>query len=201
MDSSKPQSGRTPDEYCKDIALTVQRILAFKRLDEFLKEPQWPHVSSTTITRIRFLDGLKPQIEENCSLADLTRHAPNSAESDIFIVGDISPEVIAFLGERFDVDPQFFLDHIGKSRWYCLGDIEKHLPALKSAKAESQFLRFRFISPRELILKEPIQVVGGRIEPDPASTGVSRVGGPLNPTERDGARFFLLVLTRQSVAV
>lgn len=201
MGSSKPRSGRTPDEYCKDIALTAQRIPAFKRLDEFLKQPQRPHVSSTTMTRVRFLDGLKPQIEQNCSLADLTHHAPNSAESDIFIVEDINPEVIAFLGGRFDVDPQFFLDHIDNSRWYCLGDIEEHLPALKSAKVESQFLRFRFIGPRELILKEPIRVVGDRIKPDPASTRVSRAGGALNPTERDGVRFLPLVLTRQSVAV
>jgi hypothetical protein len=97
------------------IALTAQRIPAFKRLDEFLKQPQRPHVSSTIITRVRFLDGLKPQIEQNCSLADLTHHAPNSAESDIFIVEDINPKVIAFLGGRFDVDPQFFLDHIDNS--------------------------------------------------------------------------------------
>ena len=107
-------------------------------------------------------------------------------ESDIFIVEDINPEVIAFLGGRFDLDLQFFLDHIDNSRWYCLGDIEKHLPALKSAKVESQFLRFQFVSPRESILKELIQVVGDRIELDLASTRVPRVGGAFDPTERGG---------------
>lgn len=114
---------------------------------------------------------------------------------------DINPEVIAFLGGRFDLDPQFFLDHIDNSRWYCLGDIEKHLPALTSAKVKSQFLRFRFVSPRELVLKALIQVVGDRIEPDPASTRAPQVAGALNLTERGGVRFFPFALTRQSVAV
>lgn len=44
-------------------------------------------------------------------------------------------------------------------------------------------------------------MIGDRIEPDPASTRVPRAGGALNPTERDGVRFFPLALTRQSVAV
>jgi hypothetical protein len=44
-------------------------------------------------------------------------------------------------------------------------------------------------------------VVGDRIKPDPASTRVSRGGGALNPTERDGVQFFPLVVTRQFVAV
>ena len=114
---------------------------------------------------------------------------------------DINPEVIAFLGGRFDMDPQFFLDHIANSRWYCLGDIEQHLLALNLAKVESQFLRFRFISPRELVLKKLIQVVGDRIEPDPASTRVPQVVGALNLTEQGGVRFSPFALTRQSVAV
>lgn len=47
MTNSKGLSHRTPGEYRGDIALIAQRIRLFKRLDEFLKQPKQPDVSST----------------------------------------------------------------------------------------------------------------------------------------------------------
>lgn len=119
-------------------------------------------------------------------------------ESQLFIVQDLSPHALKIFGGHWNVDPQFFLDYlyvvtreaasdrrqIIPTPWYRLGDIENHLPLLRSTDADMEHVTIRCIGPREyrpLNPKSPTPRVPDRFEPDLQSTYVERLGGGHNP--------------------
>ncbi|OCK75732.1 hypothetical protein K432DRAFT_429215 [Lepidopterella palustris CBS 459.81] len=192
----------TPTQYREEVAKKAAHIPAFQLLDDFLNQPLRPAgASPTKITIVHFHDDRQPDFQRDVDQEKLQNHIQESTSTRLFIVENVGPDTIARLGGHFAVEPQFFLDHLDNANWFRSGDIEKHLPPLKSVQLASRFIRFRFISPRELLLNVPGSLASDRIESDFLSTRVPRVAGGFNPTERLGAVFAPIALPRRYISV
>ncbi|KAF2681117.1 hypothetical protein K458DRAFT_86478 [Lentithecium fluviatile CBS 122367] len=201
---------QSPSQYRQELAALANRIPAFEELRVFLETSQKLDASPATISRIRFNDNSATEFTDIAE-ANLSKCLRPTQSSDLFVIENVSAHVIELLGSQFDVEFDFWLEHVSNSNWFRLGDIEKHLPALKSVRLDSRHTRHRFIGPRELLLKTPVQFVKDRIEPEAGSARVPRVAGALNPLERlpnrshkdiwAKERFPPLALTRQHVSM
>src|ERR1700722_16490647 len=58
----------------------------------------------------------------------------------LFVVENVCPRAIALLGGRFDIDTQFFADHVNNLSWYRIDNVSKRIPALPSSEKGTRFL-------------------------------------------------------------
>ncbi|KAH0339896.1 NAD dependent epimerase/dehydratase family protein, partial [Aureobasidium melanogenum] len=77
----------------------------------------------------------------------------NDGESDtvtfrLFVVEDLSREVIELLGSNFDIPPAFFREHVVDYAWYNVRDPWFDPPNFDTAIREQGWLQFRFVTAR-----------------------------------------------------
>jgi hypothetical protein len=127
----------------------------------------------------------------------------------LFVVENACPRTIALLGGHFDIDPQFFVDHISNIPWYRIVDVRERVTALPSARKLQDFLRLSFIEVRSVSCSKS-QRVGGPVAlddnksfvlPDESGTRVLRTAGTMNPRDKEGRSFPSLIWTRQVIVV
>jgi hypothetical protein len=138
----------------------------------------------------------------------------------LFLIENVCPETIALLGGHFDIDPQFFADHIDNTSWYRIVDVADHIPALPSSKKIHDFLQLRHIETR-VFADSPtfkslfdgssqatdVKVAASSsyerttLTPDITTTRLPRKAGRIIPRSRKGAHFEPLLCTRQVVTV
>jgi hypothetical protein len=199
-----------PDQYRQELVELARKIPAYEELIKFLKSSQNLDASPASISIVRFSETSTPDFA-SVHEDELPKHLGSSQTSNLFIIENVSANVVELLGSRYGVGHDFWLDHIANSNWFRLGDIEKHLPALVSVRLESRHVRHRFIGPRELLLRALKYPVNDRILPEKGSTRVPRIAGALNPLERIPDRlravnpvhehYPSLALTRQHVSM
>jgi hypothetical protein len=145
----------------------------------------------------------------------------------LFIVENVCAETIVLLGEYFDINPQFFVDHLNNEPWYRIVNVAKRIPALPSSQKLHDFLHLRYIETRTLseihhefhrphvedLEKEAELRTGGGKDletdsesrsfmwPDEMTTRIPRKAGKLNPRTRKGEVFDSLLCSRQAVTV
>jgi hypothetical protein len=142
----------------------------------------------------------------------------------LFIVENVCAQTISLLGERFDIDPQFFADHLNNEPWYRIASVADRIPALPSTQKLHDFLQMRYIEPRQLSnyqysfhddlpfveQKENVDAADDEsvasdaksfIEPDETTTRIPRKAGKLTPRVRKGREFGPLICTRQVITV
>ncbi|KAH8821331.1 hypothetical protein F5884DRAFT_716358 [Xylogone sp. PMI_703] len=78
----------------------------------------------------------------------------DSRQLMLFIVEDLSREVIEILGSHFDIDPSFFREHIVDYAWYNIRDRWINHPALNVVTRRQRWLQLRFVRPRYFKTKE-----------------------------------------------
>jgi len=66
----------------------------------------------------------------------------------LFIVEDLSRDVIEALGSTYDIDPLFFRSHINDYLWYNTQDPWAELGELPSISQSRRFWNFRYMRPR-----------------------------------------------------
>lgn len=201
---------KSPIQYRQELVDLASKIPAYKELNTFLEKSHILDASPAKISLIRFSETSSPDFEDFTE-DDLPKYLESFQSSALFIIENVSTNVVELLGSQFGVEFEFWLDHVSNSNWFRLGEIEKHLPALKSVQLESRHIRHRFISPRELLLNIPGQFVDDRIEPKVGSARVPRIAGALNPSKRVQQQlhinvrskecFLPLALTRQHVSI
>jgi hypothetical protein len=81
--------------------------------------------------------GLKEKLDK------LTHEADKEPPLRLFVVEDLSREVIETLGARFDVDPLFFREHIEDYVWYNTRDPWAAPPSLTSSTKQRSWFRLR----------------------------------------------------------
>jgi len=74
--------------------------------------------------------------------------APENPKSNLFIVEDLSREVIEAFGSGLDVDPRFFRGHICDYLWYNIRDPWIELAELEYLAQPRTFCNIRFTQPR-----------------------------------------------------
>ncbi|KAH7402101.1 cora-like Mg2+ transporter protein-domain-containing protein [Phaeosphaeria sp. MPI-PUGE-AT-0046c] len=111
---------------------------------------QTRRINKTMVTYIEYLSAVasKPQtIDSPTALKELLRPAPAGQNNDpslqLFIVEDLSRQVIETLGSRFDIDPMFFRDHVDDYVWHNVRDPWAQPPSLLSSMKHRQWFRLR----------------------------------------------------------
>jgi hypothetical protein len=146
---------------------------------------------------------------------------------NIFLVENICPATIALLGGFFDINPQFFADHVKNGDWFKDQDLMDHIPALPSSQKWHDFLQVRFIqtlavakpspstlelnrTPTTFEMDKGIEGRGGDtaqnpsqdyLEPDETIIRLPRKAGKMIPRARDDRNLELLLCTKQSITV
>jgi hypothetical protein len=77
------------------------------------------------------------------TLAALSHEEPGEPPLRLFIVEDLSQQVIESLGSRFDIDPNFFRDQIDDYVWYNTRDAWATAPSLASTMKQRNWFRMR----------------------------------------------------------
>jgi hypothetical protein len=105
--------------------------------------------SKTNIAVLDFSPDNDTETYEVTSLKELQEalHTPLpvSSTTRLFIVEDLSSNVIEALGSAFDIDPQFFRAHICDYMWYNLRDPWIELKDLKMVANERNFINVRYM--------------------------------------------------------
>lgn len=76
---------------------------------------------------------------------------PALNRSRLFIVEDISPDVVELLGSHLDVDPAFFVSHIWALNWYSSHPTPSTVPHRDSMRYEQSFVQFRYMEARTVL--------------------------------------------------
>jgi hypothetical protein len=139
------------------------------------------------------VEGSHGLLEQLPSLDDTT------LSSQLIVVENICPDTLAYLGGAYDIDPQFFAEHINVLPWYRIDkNMPERLPSLPSTKKAEDFLTLRYVETREL---SALDNAGSILQPDPFRTRIKHTAGKLTPLSRQGEEFPLLAFTRQTVSV
>lgn len=141
-----------------------------------------------------------------CDLSErLPFLAENFSSSQLIIVENICPETLALLGGFYDIDIQFFAEHIGTSvvSWYKMYEIvPERLPALPSTRNAEDFLSLRYVSTRQLYEKDNASIrEGSIIWPDMEKTRVGSSAGRLKPISAPKKTFPPMAFTRLGFSV
>ena len=146
---------------------------------------------------------IKPVKEQN-----LDEELKKDEGSQLYVVQDLSPRTLAILGPRWNIDPQFFLDYLDlvpreastdnkrkvkPTPWYRLGDIDYHLPPLRSTHSDMEHVVIRYIGPIEYRHEDENVAppyVPDRLNSDVRSAYVERVGGGHNPIYAESTTFW-----------
>ena len=131
----------------------------------------------------------------------------------IFLVENVCPETIALLGGFFDINPQFFADHVKNGDWFKDSDLMDQLPALPSSQKWHDFLQVRFVQSLT-VSKKPASIyvpeTGADLAQDPSLdylvpdesiTRLPRKAGKLTPLARTDDNLEFLLCTKQSITV
>jgi len=97
----------------------------------------------THVHRVNFSD-----IRELSKALDRPDNKHNEANTRLFIVEDLSRDVIEALGARFDIDPLFFRGHISDYMWYNTRDPWVELPDLDIISRKRSYLHARYVQTR-----------------------------------------------------
>jgi hypothetical protein len=129
--------------------------------------------------------------------------ANTTTSSQLIIVENICPKTLALLGGAYDIDPQFFAEHVNVLPWYRMDDkLPERLPSLPSTKKAEDFLLLRYVETRELSPVDNASIHAGSVlKPDSLKTRVKHTAGKLKPVPRQEQEFPLLAFTRQTVSV
>lgn len=230
------QVQKNPSQYHTLVHCLGQSSPSYKDLENFISNKE--HISKlrTKITTV----AIYPNFSASPSLdfrdfegpGELAHELQSIKQSDgicrLFIVEDICPETVVLFGEHFNIDPQFFVDHIKNEPWYRIVNVAKRIPPLPSSQKLHEFLHLRWIDTRTLSEFQPAfrsthiediaKEIGSRTRgekelgtesdarsfmwPDEMTTRIPRKAGKLNPrTRKAGETFDSLLCTRQAATV
>src|SRR6266480_2461776 len=82
-------------------------------------------------------------------------HSPDHLR--LFVIEDLSREVIEEFGSRYDTDPSFWRYHISDFRWYNSTDPWVELDELPHISRERNFWTIRYVHPRHFKTKKSIR--------------------------------------------
>jgi hypothetical protein len=153
-------------------------------------------------------------------LAEQLKDLQNQSGScNIFLVENVCPDTIALLGGFFDINPQFFADHVKNGDWFKDSALMDQLPALPSSQKWHDFLQVRFVQTIAVSKRSASDIDSGSkyvdeasvdvaqdpsldyLVPDENITRLPRKAGKLTPLARDEQDLDLLLCTKQNITV
>jgi len=218
-------------DYCKLISDLAPSWPGHEDLHDFVNVKKHSSlcpakITVATINCSSMGKGVSPTIEftefeDIDELAKLLRFIPKDDSCcRLFVVENVCPRAIALLGGRFDIDTQFFADHVNNLSWYRIDNVSKRIPALRSSEKVHDFLQLRYLDFRPIDKNESQNTVdpSNRIKigisrtwtdmlsnpnsftyPDDTTTRIMRKAAKLVPTKREGKTFNTLLCTRNVI--
>lgn len=210
-----------------------QSYLGYRALNEFVSGHQSRSrlASTTSVTvvsigagdsdsqgsnspRVDFRDlgGLEDLERE---LIELDSFPGSSGHCRLFLVENIWPKAICLLGGYFNLDTQFFADHINTPSWFRIEDISNKTQHLPSSKTQHEHLQIRYSDPRPITNVSPTNTKAftpNNLEFGPPAyhdngvhhllpnfpVGVNRGAGLFTPRSRNGQQFKQILNIRQA---
>ena len=96
-------------------------------------------------------------INELKSTLDGPSNTPNSVYARLFILEDLSRDVIEAFGARFDIDPLFFRGHISDYMWHNTRDPWVELPDLDIMSRKRSYMHVRYVQTRYFRTQESLR--------------------------------------------
>lgn len=98
------------------------------------------------------------EIEDRESLAKCIKHEqPPDGTHRLFVVEDLSRDIIEILGGELDIDPLFFREHISDYLWYNTRDPWVELPVLQVISRSRTYFRMRYFHARYFTSEESLE--------------------------------------------
>jgi hypothetical protein len=181
MASTLDQSSRS---YCRLVNHLARGSPGLQALHDFVNATQYPPQNPAKFTIININPSnmsrdASPTIEftEFDGTDKLAQALCSATEPDtrcrLFVVENVCPHAVALLGGCFDIDPQFFADHLNNASWYRIENIPDRLPALPSSQKTHDFLQLRCIDIRTI---ERVQSQSSNFPSDIEDAGSSKSG-------------------------
>lgn len=120
------------------------------------REKHQERLRRTNVTRIDYYKSGNIEPKQYTSSKDLRTVLEGEAEEPddenrqlrLFIVEDLSRDVIELLGAHFDIEPTFFREHIVDYAWYNVRDRWINHPALNATTKQQRWVQLRFVTAR-----------------------------------------------------
>ncbi|PMD13338.1 hypothetical protein NA56DRAFT_683033 [Hyaloscypha hepaticicola] len=165
--------------------------------------------SRTKVTRLDYHEGLSKPIRQEITTSSKLReilheqaseNGPGKRKFRLFIIEDLSRDVIELLGAHYDVDPAFFRDQIFDYAWYNTRDRWIDPPRMHVVTKRQQWIQIRFATSRyfedQVIFKSGCDQsesfnVYRRLEDDSNNTGTWDAEKAIVGLSRTRAAFWL----------
>jgi hypothetical protein len=149
----------------------------------------------------------------------LTHSQDQHGKCNIFLVENVCPETVALLGGFFDINPQFFADHVKNGDWFKDSDLMDQLPAIPSSQKWHDFLQVRFVQTLTVSKKSASGFDSASkcmteanadvaqdpsldyLVPDESITRLPRKAGKLTPLAQADENLDFLLCTKQNITV
>jgi hypothetical protein len=218
---------QSAQDYCDLITQLAPSWPGHEALHDFVNLKQHPSTcpAKITVATINSSDRsteVSPTIEfkEFEDIDNLAQSLASIPKDDsccrLYIVENVCPRVIVLLGGHFDIDTQFFADHVNNLSWYRIDDVSKRIPALPSSEKVHDFLQLRYLDFRPIESKnnrlktgisrtltnrlpDPASDAKSFTHPDNTTTRIVRKAAKLVPTKREGKAFNTLLCTRNVI--
>lgn len=153
-------------KYIKDLSVSWPVLSYLASWMEVTTSPvKWKHLSKTGRERrarrarlevIKFPKDASGEperisitsIDELRNLITEPTFDPHPDHSMLFILEDISRDVIEFFGSTYDIDPLFWRGHISDYLWFNTRDPWVELDDLPHISRDRNFYQFRYVHPR-----------------------------------------------------
>ncbi len=119
--------------------------------------------SRTKVTMLTFEPNVAVHRADYIDINDLSTalNGPSNTQNDVsarlFVVEDLSRDVIEALGARFDVDPLFFRGHISDYMWHNTRDPWVELPDLDISSRTRSYSHVRYVQTRYFRSEESLR--------------------------------------------
>jgi len=219
-----------PPSYSNRVNRLAQTTPVYNALADFLNENKYILQSPAKFTVATITTNETPIMidvfEGTERLAEVLSIPREAKSCKLFLIENICPEMVSLLGERYNIDPQFFAEHLNNDPWYRIENIADRIPALPSSRRQNDFLQLRYVE-TETISKQSYSYPGpgpkvqagqaatGSIDeeselwsdaksfmmPDKMTTRIPRKAGKLIPRARKDRTFETILCTRQVTSV
>ncbi|KAI0885613.1 uncharacterized protein GGS22DRAFT_131273 [Annulohypoxylon maeteangense] len=134
-----------------DVTTSPTKWQLIKGMDN-LKEIRAERASRTKIMAIDFISGQSApamqQIDDPNGLKTCLDDPAVPDATRLYVVEDLSRDVIELLGSKLDIDPLFFREHINDYTWYNTRDPWVELPDLDIVSRSRSYFRLMYMQPR-----------------------------------------------------
>ncbi|KAH8671059.1 hypothetical protein BX600DRAFT_509765 [Xylariales sp. PMI_506] len=108
--------------------------------------------SRTKVAVVDFARGQTPKvvttITKSTALKDYLQSSKPAGINRVYVVEDLSRDMIEHLGKELDIDPLFFREHINDYWWYNTRDPWVELPDLDIVARDRSYFRLTYVQPR-----------------------------------------------------